>query len=214
LKTDTGLSEAQLAAMLNVSSINWKTQMLVVVTASFEGVSFLSPHPDITSLTENNGTLTVHWDSWKQNPHQAIPQYVVLADPDEFVLTSRFDGPVHFQFDGTLVLPLPPGTSSKCLPSHINATSSALSPSAIFPRKAIKVRALSRGRRSQPFGNGTPISVVEFAASSLAAASVNAITSRTLSTVNTFMAASHVRVLLVVERIYVDPSLPSANAGR
>jgi hypothetical protein len=105
LKADTGLSEVQLATMLNVSSINWKTQMLVVVTAGFEGASFLSPHPDITSLTESNGTLTVHWDSVEQNPHQPTPMYVVLGNPAEFVLTSRFDGPVHFQFGGTVILP-------------------------------------------------------------------------------------------------------------
>ena len=37
--------------MLKIGSINWKTQMLVVVTAGFGGVGFLSPRPNITSLT-------------------------------------------------------------------------------------------------------------------------------------------------------------------
>ena len=80
LKADTGLFEAGLAAMLKVGSINWKTQMLVVVTGGFGGVSFLSPSPKITSLTDQRGRLTVHWESVEQNPNQPIPQYVILRE--------------------------------------------------------------------------------------------------------------------------------------
>jgi hypothetical protein len=108
LTADAGLSESQLAAQLNVSSINWATQMIVVVTGGFGPFAAWSPRPNITSLTENNGTLAVKWDSLQPNPDQPFPMWETLTDPAQFVLTSRFAGPVQFQFDGTVVL-LPPG---------------------------------------------------------------------------------------------------------
>ncbi len=110
LTADTGLTGAQLAAMLNVGSSNWKTQMLVVVTAGFGDVDFLSTRPNITSLSDQGGTLIVHWGSVRRNPDQPIPMYLARRNAAEIVLTSRFDGPVRFQFDGTVVLP-PPGAA-------------------------------------------------------------------------------------------------------
>lgn len=107
LQAQTGLTEAQLDALLGVSSINWSTQMVVMVSQGRGAYGAFSPHVDITSLQESGGTLTVNWRLDRPNPNQIFPMYMVLADPAEFVLTQRFNGPVQFQQGATVTQPPP-----------------------------------------------------------------------------------------------------------
>ena len=70
----------------------------------------MSPRPHITSPDGPKGTLTVQWEFLvMENPDQPIPMYMVLGNQAEIVLTNRVDGPVHFEFEGTVVLPLAGG---------------------------------------------------------------------------------------------------------
>jgi hypothetical protein len=91
----TGLNEPQLAAILHVASINWATQMIVLVSQGF-GISGASPPTiNITGMTVSNNTLTVHWEVSPK--HQGIfPLWVTLTDPAAFALVNRFDDVVKF----------------------------------------------------------------------------------------------------------------------
>jgi hypothetical protein len=84
----------QLAAILNVSAINWTTQMIVLVSEGFGVYGTASPAVGIASLSLDNGTLTVHWGEGPQLPGRTV------TDPAAFVLVNRFDGPVMFVPDG------------------------------------------------------------------------------------------------------------------
>jgi len=104
----TGMSATQLAQLLNVPSIDWASKMVVMVSQGYGSYGAASPHVDITNLKVAHNTLTVEWHLDQPNPNQAFPMWMVLADPAEFVLVKRFDGPVKFQQDATVILPPPP----------------------------------------------------------------------------------------------------------
>jgi hypothetical protein len=99
LRAVTGLKESQLAALLHVGSIDWNTQMVVMVSTGFGAIWALSPMANILELTARGHALTVHWQWLKPNPNQIIPDFVVLTNPFEFVLVDRFTGRVKFQLD-------------------------------------------------------------------------------------------------------------------
>jgi hypothetical protein len=105
----TGMTTAQLAARLNVSHIDWHTQMIVLVS---EGVNFFdgkSPSVDITGLHIGHGGLTVQWHFEQPNPKQSFTGVINIGQPAEVVLTTKFTGPATFHQNPTVVLP-PPGT--------------------------------------------------------------------------------------------------------
>ncbi len=95
----TGLTESQLAAPLHVGSIDWKTQMVALVSTGFGAIGASSAQANITNLTAENNTLIVHWQWLKPNPNQVIPDFLVLTNPFEFVLVNRFTGRVRFYLD-------------------------------------------------------------------------------------------------------------------
>jgi hypothetical protein len=103
----TRLSDSELASILHVAAIDWQTQMVLFVSTGFGGMGAWSPQAHITDMNVSSNVLTVHWEWLKPNPNQVFPDYVMLTNPVEFVLVSRFDGPVQFQFDGTVTLPPP-----------------------------------------------------------------------------------------------------------
>jgi hypothetical protein len=96
----TGLTESQLAALLHVKAIDWKTQMIVTVSNGFGAYGAFSPRANITELTASDHTLTVHWQWQKPDPNQIFPQFLALMNPFDFVLVNRFAGQVKFQLDG------------------------------------------------------------------------------------------------------------------
>jgi hypothetical protein len=95
LLADTGLSESQLAAILNVAAIDWTTQMIVLVSAGFGIHGSPSPAVNIAGLTLYNNTLTVHWGEGPRLP-ATTPQWLAPTDPAGFALVPRFDGAVTF----------------------------------------------------------------------------------------------------------------------
>ena len=107
LLADTGLTTTELATLLKVPSIDWNTQMIVLVTQGMGAYGAWSPSADITSLKLTNGALTVNWHLVKPNPDQVFPMFMVKGNPADFVLTSSFNGPVVFQQGATVTLPPP-----------------------------------------------------------------------------------------------------------
>jgi hypothetical protein len=107
LQAQTGLTEAQLDRYLGVSSINWSSQMLVMVSQGHGAYGAFSPHVKITDLSISGGTLTVDWHLERPNPNQIFPMYMMITDPAELVLVQRFDGPVQFHQGATITLPPP-----------------------------------------------------------------------------------------------------------
>ncbi len=108
LLAQTGMSAAQLEQMLGVPSINWTSQMVVMVSQGTGSYGAASPQVDITDLKVANDTLTVDWHLQQPNPHQVFPMWMTITDPAEFVLVKRFDGPVTFHQGATVILPPPP----------------------------------------------------------------------------------------------------------
>jgi hypothetical protein len=96
LSADTGLSELQLAAILHVASVDWATQMIVLVSVGTSRPP--SPTVAITGLTLKNNTLTVEWELGTRRAAPPLP--MPLTDPAALVLVNRFDGSVQFHQDG------------------------------------------------------------------------------------------------------------------
>jgi hypothetical protein len=105
LQAQTGLTEAQMDRYLGVSSINWSSQMLVMVSQGRGAYGAFSPHVNITDLSISGGTMTVDWHLERPNPNQIFPMYMMITDPAEFVLVQRFDGTVQFHQGATITLP-------------------------------------------------------------------------------------------------------------
>lgn len=103
----TGMTTTQLAAALKVSSINWNTQMVVIVGEGLQSYGASSPSVDITALHAVGGDLTVQWHLVQPNPNQVFPMWMRLGDPAEAVLTTEFAGPVTFHQNPTITLPAP-----------------------------------------------------------------------------------------------------------
>jgi hypothetical protein len=80
----------QLLKALKVDKIDWKTQMLVMVSAGAKRTG--GYRVEITKLTPEGKTLTVHWKL--HTPTGFVTQ--ALTHPAESVLVERFDGPVKF----------------------------------------------------------------------------------------------------------------------
>jgi hypothetical protein len=79
---------------LKVDAIDWKTQMLVVVTAGARPTGGFKL--DITSLTVNDKTLTVQW--LLTPPKGIVTQ--AFTHPARVALVERFDGEVRFAAQG------------------------------------------------------------------------------------------------------------------
>jgi hypothetical protein len=83
---------ADAAQLLNVRTIDWKKQMLVVVAAG--------PQPtggykvEILTLPVKDGTLTVRWKLNSPRPDAAVRK--ARSYPGQMVLTERFSGTVRF----------------------------------------------------------------------------------------------------------------------
>jgi hypothetical protein len=99
LLADTGLTDAQLAALLDVASIDWTTRMIVVVSEGFGIHGSPPPAVNIAGLTLENNTLVVHWGVGPKVPATS-PLWLAPTDPAAFALVPRFDGPVTFLPDG------------------------------------------------------------------------------------------------------------------
>ncbi len=78
--------------MFKVEQIDWKTQMIVVVTAGAEPTTGYSV--GITGLDLQDEVLTVHWSLTAPKPGDFVK--TVATNPGQAVLTERFDGKVVF----------------------------------------------------------------------------------------------------------------------
>ena len=80
------------ARLFKVENIDWKTQMVIVVSGGAKPTSGYSV--EITGLDIQNDVLTVHWRLNSPKPGDFVAQSA--TDPAQAVLTERFDGKVVF----------------------------------------------------------------------------------------------------------------------
>lgn len=79
--------------MFKVEKIDWKTQMIVVVTAGAKPTTGYAV--GITGLDVRDEVLKVHWALTAPKPGDFVK--TVATNPGQAVLTERFDGKVVFQ---------------------------------------------------------------------------------------------------------------------
>ena len=79
--------------MFKVEKIDWKTQMIVVVTAGAKPTTGYGV--GITGLDLRDEVLTVHWSLTAPKPGDFVK--TVATNPGQAVLTERFDGKVVFE---------------------------------------------------------------------------------------------------------------------
>jgi hypothetical protein len=109
LVADTGLATWQLAADLNVPSIDWNTQMIVLVSQGFGTYTGSSPKAVITGLDVSQGRLTVQWNLILPDPNlKLFAPLPMRVDPAEVVLTTNYSGTVVFHQNPNLTWHLPP----------------------------------------------------------------------------------------------------------
>jgi hypothetical protein len=82
----------QLARQLKVDEIDWKKQMVVVVTAGVQRTGGYSV--EVTNLEVKDKTLSVRWKLNSPRPGGFVIQ--VLTHPGQAVLVERFDGKLNF----------------------------------------------------------------------------------------------------------------------
>jgi PrcB C-terminal len=90
LKTQAVVEAARL---FKVETIDWKTQMIIVVSAGAKPTSGYTV--EITDLDVQDDVLTVHWRLNSPKPGDFVTQS--FTHPAQAVLTERFDGKVVFQ---------------------------------------------------------------------------------------------------------------------
>ena len=93
-REEAGRKEAteRLSRIFKVESIDWKDQMVVVVTAGVKRTG--GYRVQIERLSVEGGTLTVRWKL--HTPGRGRPVTMALTHPGEAVLTDRFGGKVRF----------------------------------------------------------------------------------------------------------------------
>ena len=96
---------ANLAKMLKVNAIDWKTQMVVVISGGSQRTGGYSV--GVTSLEVEEGKLTVNWILNKPAPGTIVTQ--AFTTPSLTVLIDRFEGEVLFNPKS------PPGGAGKKL---------------------------------------------------------------------------------------------------
>jgi hypothetical protein len=82
----------QLAAMLKVDGIDWKKQMVVVISGGVQRTGGYSVQ--VNKLAVKDNVLTVHWKLNSPKPGDIVTQ--VLTRPGLTVLTERFEGELRF----------------------------------------------------------------------------------------------------------------------
>jgi hypothetical protein len=90
LKTQAVVEAARL---FKVETIDWKTQMILVVSAGAKPTSGYTV--EITGLDVQDDVLTVHWRLNSPKPGDFVTQS--FTHPAQAVLTERFDGKVVFE---------------------------------------------------------------------------------------------------------------------
>jgi hypothetical protein len=86
------LTEEQLAKQFKVDKIDWKTQMIVVVTGGVKPTGGYSV--EVESLAVKGKVLTVKWKLTSPKPGSITPQ--IVTHPGQAVLAERFEGEVKF----------------------------------------------------------------------------------------------------------------------
>jgi hypothetical protein len=98
-----GQLKAELLKKLNVQNIDWKNQMLVVVSDGSKPCVGYGVRID--GLVVQNGTLAIHWTEIQPEPWTKYAS--MITHPVHVVLVPRFNGPVNFVRQEP-VTPLPP----------------------------------------------------------------------------------------------------------
>src|SRR5262249_15567416 len=83
---------AELAKALKVDNIDWKTQMVVVVTGGVQKTGGYSV--EVTGLKVKDKKLTVEWKLNTPKPGGFVTE--ALTHPARVVLVERFEGAVQF----------------------------------------------------------------------------------------------------------------------
>jgi hypothetical protein len=86
------LTEEQLVKQFKVDKIDWKTQMIVVVTGGVKPTGGYSV--EVESLNAKEKVLTVKWKLNSPKRGTFVPQ--IVTHPGQAVLTERFEGEVKF----------------------------------------------------------------------------------------------------------------------
>lgn len=81
-----------LAKQLKVPAIDWKTQMVVVVSGGVQRSGGFSV--DLVGLTKKEKDLTVRWKL--NRPKPGSPVTLALTHPTLLLLMDRFEGEIHF----------------------------------------------------------------------------------------------------------------------
>jgi hypothetical protein len=82
----------RLTKSLKVDKIDWKTQMVVIVSGGVKPTGGYSV--EVTGLKVKDKTLTVHWKLNSPKPGSFVTQ--IVTHPAQAVLVERFDGTVRF----------------------------------------------------------------------------------------------------------------------
>jgi hypothetical protein len=80
------------AKLLKVKAIDWKKQMIVVVTAGTKPTAGYSI--EVLTLAVKDKTLTVRWKLNSPKPDAVVAS--VITHPSQMALVERFEGPVQF----------------------------------------------------------------------------------------------------------------------
>lgn len=87
-----GAQAEQLLKALKVDQIDWKTQMVILVSGGAQRTGGYSV--EVTKLDVRDKTLTVHWKLNTPKPGQPVTQ--AFTHPAQTLLVERFDGTVKF----------------------------------------------------------------------------------------------------------------------
>ncbi len=91
-KLDADKANAELAKMLKVDSIDWKKQMVIVVSGGERPTGGFSV--EVKSLEVKDGKLIVHWKLNSPGADDIVAQ--VITYPAQLILVDRFEGKVEF----------------------------------------------------------------------------------------------------------------------
>ena len=89
---DPDKASANLAKTLKVNAIDWKTQMVVVISGGSQPTGGYSV--DVKSLEVKDGKLTVNWKLNRPGPETIVTQAFTM--PSLAILVDRFEGEVLF----------------------------------------------------------------------------------------------------------------------
>jgi hypothetical protein len=90
--TDADKASAELAKLLKVESIDWKKQMVVVISGGQQRTG--GYNVEAKSLEIKNGKLIVHWKLNTPGPGSIVTQAITY--PTLTILVDRFEGDVAF----------------------------------------------------------------------------------------------------------------------